>query len=394
MTFDPAASRMARIPADGADPELSVVMVSHGAWELTERAICALVEHTDRPFELIVVDNASDGETRGQLTALRNARVLLNDENRGFGPATNQGAAEARSSLLLLLNTDAFVHSGWLEPLLEALDEPSAGAAVPRYLNPDGSLQEAGALLARDGTVMPYGAGEDPELPSFRFRRSVDYGSAACMLLRREDFVARGGFDERYAPAYYEDVDLCLRLAQDGLGTLYEPSSIVTHAGGGSDEPASAVRLSERNHKRFVERWGPALVGRPWTLVNASEQAVISARDALATPRVLVRAGPDEPGAGRLLEALLDGWPRARITWVPGGEERGELLERGVELAPHDDAGWLGERLFHYDLIVHGEGDEPHLIGETQPQAPRLNLAESHELAAALAAAGVAPQRR
>ncbi len=161
-------------------------MVTHGAWALTERALASVIGHTQRRAELIVVDNRSEDETRQRLAELRDVEVILNRRNLGFGPATNQGAARARAPYLLLLNSDAFVHAGWLGPLLEAFRDDTVAAAVPRLLNPDGSLQDAGPLLAQDGTVLVYGDGDDPAKLCYRFRRTVDYGSAACMLIRRE----------------------------------------------------------------------------------------------------------------------------------------------------------------------------------------------------------------
>ena len=159
------------------EPVVSIVMVTHGSWALTARAIAALDANTDVPFELIVVDNDSKDKTRRHLSQLPGVRVILNDRNRGFGPATNQGAAEARADRLLLLNTDAFVHPGWLPPLLETLDWPGVGAVVGRQLYPDGSLQEAGALLAKDGSVFVYGDGDpDPGRACYGFRRLVDFG--------------------------------------------------------------------------------------------------------------------------------------------------------------------------------------------------------------------------
>ena len=186
------------MPAVSGDnkPELSVVMVCRGAWPLTERALAALSEHTERNFELILVDNASDDETPARLAQLTDAQVIVNDANLGFGPGNNQGAALARARYLLMLNTDAFVHHGWLEPLLETLDQNGVGAVVPRLLHPDGSLQDAGTLLARDGTVRVYGDGDDPDRPCYCFRRVLDLGSAACMLVARETFEALAGFDE------------------------------------------------------------------------------------------------------------------------------------------------------------------------------------------------------
>jgi GT2 family glycosyltransferase len=390
----------------GSDhPEVSVVMVTHGAWDLTERALSTLAMQTDRQFEVIIVDNDSDDDTRAQLSKLRNFDVVLNDRNRGFGPANNQGAERARGDYLLLLNTDAFVHPGWLKPLLEALRDPSTGAAVPRYLNPDGTLQEAGALLARDGTVMPYGEGDDPDLPCYQFARRVDYGSAACMLLRRSAFEGVGGFDERFAPAYFEDVDLCLRLAKAGQAVVYEPRSTVTHLRHGSGEPADARRLSERNHRLFFELRGGELEGRPWTLVNASEQAVIAARDALATPRVLACLEPGDGTSELIVATLLDGWPAARITWVADSDatpraETASWVARGVEVFWDGDFSRLHRRLFHYDIVLRRAGTNsgpPGVVGDTQPQARTIAIAESYGIAAklvgALAAAGIAPQR-
>jgi GT2 family glycosyltransferase len=399
---------MTLVAPDSGHPELSVVMVAHGAWALTQRALAALVAHTERPFEVIVVDNASPDETPARLSELSHLRVILNQENRGFGPATNQGAECARAGLLLLLNTDTFVRPGWLEPLLDTLDQSTVGAVVPRFLHPDGSLQEAGVLLARDGTVRFYGDHDDPDRLCYRFCRRVDLGSAACMLVRRSAFDALGGFDRRYAPAYYEDADFCLRLAQEGLTVVYEPRSTVTHVRYGSGQQDTAFEMSERNRALFVQRWGSQLEGRPSTFRGVNEQAVIAARDAMAHPRLLICARPDQSaGAEELARALLEGWPGARVTWATGtpaarGVDPRPWLRIGVEVVDQIDPSWLDERLFLYDIAVLGERADPWLLAaleRTQPQASRIALAELDgppenmlaRVTPALAHAGIAP---
>jgi GT2 family glycosyltransferase len=392
---------------DPEDPALSVVMVTHGAWPLTQRAIEALITHTERSFELIVVDNDSRDETRARLLALPNARTILNDENEGFGPATNRGAALARAERLLLLNTDAFVQRGWLEPLFEALEAPGVGAVVPRYLHPDGSLQDAGALLARDGTVLVYGDGDDPSRGCYGFPRVVDSGAAACMLIRRDLFHALDGFDPIYAPAYYEDADLCLRIAEQDWTVVYEPRSAVTHQRYGSAGLDRAAQLSRINRRVFVERWGPRLVGRPRTFHGTTEQAVIAARDARATPRVLICARPRERIAERVARQVARNWPRARVTWATGADsgtefEAGALFALGVELLDDTDLSWLTSRLFHYDIVLLGNEVDSALLsalGRAQPQATWIALSElDHssealptELVSVMALAGIAP---
>ncbi len=389
------------------EPELSVLVVTYGAWAMTERALTALLDNTDAPLELIVVDNASGDETRERLAQLSGASVLYNEHNKGFGPAVNQAAAVARGQNLLLLNTDAFVHPGWLEPMREALENDWVGAVVPRYLNSDGSLQEAAALLARDGTVVAYGDGDDPDDPRYSFRRVVDYGAAACMLTRRRTFEALGGLDALFAPAYYEDVDYCMRLARAGLRTVYEPGSTVTHARYGSASIEWASILSVLHRHTFAGRWHDWLVGRPETLVGASDEALLQARDAAATPRILVCATPADRAAGPTLEFLRAGWPQALITWATGVQlqprQAGRWLGLGVELIEHHDPAWLQQRLFHYDLVCVGSGPTEPLraaLERTQPQAQSAPLlaaanaspnASATPLAAAMLAAGIPP---
>ena len=129
-----------------------------------------------------------------------------------------------------------------------------------------------------------------------------------------------------------------------------------------------------------------------------------TARDAIAVPRVVVCAAPDEPDAKLLLRLLLDVLPRARLTWAIQMHPTHRFdpqawLTAGVELADQSDAGWLDERLFHYDAIVLGERLDPALaarLDRTQPQAMRIPLAElsgapdRSRLQRVLAAAGVA----
>ena len=388
------------------DPKLSVVMVTHGAWPLVERAIAALIEHTPAPFELIVVDNASTDKTAARLSECDGVRLVLNDSNRGFGPATNQGAELARGDYLLLLNSDAFVHRGWFAPLADTISRPTVGAVVPAYLDTAGLLQEAGALLARDGTVHLYGEGDDPNRGCYRFRRTVDYGSAVCMLIGRRTFASLGGFDDRYAPAYYEDTDLCLRLAERGMSVVYEPRSTVTHVRYGSGGLDQALALSERNRKLFAERFAERLAGRPQSFVTAGDQAVIHARDAIASPRLLICADPTQPSVRHTIGELLERFPRARLTWIaPAGSadrpREDDWLARGVELLGDPGHSWLDQRLFHYDAVLRGPQAMCELldaVARTQPQAPQIALDQlmgaPEQLVPALAAAGVAPPGR
>jgi hypothetical protein len=226
------------------------------------------------------------------------------------------------------------------------------------------------------------------------------------MLINRSLFAALDGFDDAYAPAYYEDADLCMRLAQHGLKVVYEPRSTATHVRYGSGSSAAAVELSERNRPRFVERWRSSLTGRPWTFSGGDPQEEIAARDALATPRVLICAMAGDSRAEALAVELLHGWPRSRVTWWTGplaefGAELEAWLDHGIEIVDRDDPGWLEDRLFHYDLVFRASSNPLLALDETQPQAFQVSLEQLSgprktlvvRLTPVLAAAGIAPPR-
>jgi len=386
-------------------PLVSVVMVTFGGWGLTRRALEAVVEHTRLPLEVIVVDNPTPEDVAARLREeVTGAHVLENDRNEGFGPAANQGAERARGEHVLFLNTDTLVGSGWLEPLVETLgSDPRAGAAVPMFLNEDRTVQEAGGLLFEDASTLMYGFGEPPTDPAYRFRRYVDYGSAACLLLRRSEFLEIGAFDPAFVPAYCEDVDLQLRLRESGRRTVYEPRSAVVHARFGSsglDEQAAA-RLVDRNAAILRERWGHVLADRPprpEAGVPEHAHRVLAARDADAVVRILVTA-PDAPR--ELLAALLDRHPSGRVTFLstPRAPDVDDLGRLGVEAAgpSGDPEAWLRARRFHYTAVLAVAEDPDERIAaalaEHQPQAPALRCTDADEAESALTGAGVLPDR-
>jgi GT2 family glycosyltransferase len=383
-------------------PEVSVLMVTYGGGDLARRALEAIGEHTERPFEVIVVDNASpDGTGEVLERQVRGATVVRNRRNVGFGPAVNQAAALARGRYLALLNSDALVRPGWLEPLVARLEaDPTAGAAVSRLLNGDGTVQEAGSVLWSDGSTLAVGAGASADDPAYLFARTVDYGSAACLLIRRSVFLEAGGFDPAYAPAYCEDVDLCLALRRRGLRTVYEPRSEVVHVRFGSTDASAAARLIEAHREILRRRWADVLAGQVAPADADHPHREMAARDGDAHDRVLV-VGDRPPGP--LVTALAGAFPRARITLLaPAADPRAieELGEARVEVAqPAPGLGaWFEARLFHLSAVV-AVGPVPAEVGQqlrrTQPQAAVVEVGEAPDPAAVvadLASVGMVPE--
>lgn len=371
---------------------LSVVYVTHGGIDWLRRSLDALSANTDGDCEVIVVDSASPDDTPLELRALDGIRPILLDENVGFGRASNEGAEAARGETLCFLNVDALPEPGWLPPLLERLEEPRVGAAFPMLLNLDGTVQEAGSVVDALGWAHTIGAGANPNDLAVRFARSIDYGSAACMLVDRDVFLALGGFDPVYGLGYYEDADFCFKLRDAGLRAFYEPRSRVVHArhGSSSGERARELMLANRGH--FYGRWATALADRPRTTeIETSRRHAIAARDADALDRILViddrvpfaDRGSGDPRMAKLLLELADLWPDARVTMlaaIPDEIDRyaEPLLRRGIEVAcPVGRWGeWFSERLFHYSLVIVSRPQNAERFGgwlhETQPQALRV----------------------
>ena len=374
-------------------PFVSVVMVLYGGWKLAIRAITALAANTDPLFELILVDNASPDDSLQQVERrVEGATIVRNDTNLGFGGASNQGARLARGRYLCLLNSDALVEPGWLPPLLETLEDPGVGAAVPLYLNENGSVQEAGSVVDSIGHAHAYGRGASASEFQYLFRREVDFASAACMLMPAGLFLDLGGFDERYYPGYFEDTDLCFKLHERGLETIYEPRSRVVHVQHGSSDPERARLMMEKHREVFVERWGERLAQRPRLVEVAQEPwQMLAARDADALDRILViddrvpftDRGSGDPRMSRLLGELAALWPGARITFLAESGRDAEryaepLLQQGIEVVcpPVDWRRWFEERRFHYGTVLVSRHQNLARFGghlqQSQPQALRI----------------------
>ncbi|MBP1688784.1 MAG: hypothetical protein H6Q33_4927, partial [Deltaproteobacteria bacterium] len=225
---------------------------------VTLECLTALQRHTaEIDYEVIVVDDGSSQETAQLLSRIENLRYLRNDSNAGFVRTCNRGAEAARGRYLVFLNDDAQVTAGWLPPLLDAFSRfPNVGAVGPKMLYPNGRLQEAGVAVNADLSVTMVGVGGDPNLARYNYLREVHYCSGACLMVVREKFVELGGFSTYLAPAYYEDLDLALRLRRQGLRILYNPDSTVIHHLSLTNRDAFKTRQIARNSQLMREKWG------------------------------------------------------------------------------------------------------------------------------------------
>ena len=199
------------VPAAEA-PLASLIIPVYGQLQMTLDCLRALTARPPAlPVEIIVVDDGSPDDTAACLPRVQGLRYHLRPRNGGFIAACNDGAALARGRYLVFLNNDTLPQPGWLEALLGTFDtHPGTGLAGAKLVYPDGRLQEAGGVVFADGSAWNYGRFDSPDDPRYDYVREADYLSGAAVAIPRTLFEQVGGFDTRYAPAYYEDTDLSL----------------------------------------------------------------------------------------------------------------------------------------------------------------------------------------
>ena len=298
------------LPVAG-QPEVSVVIPVHGRLAHTLACLRSIAARGARtPFEVIVVDDASPDATAATLARVDGLRLLRLQRNLGFVGACNAGAGLARGRYLLFLNNDTQVAPGWLDALRACFDDvPDCGIAGSRLLYPDGRLQECGALVYADGSACNCGRFEDPRDPRWLYRRECDYVSGAALMVEAALFRQVGGFDERYAPAYYEDTGLAFAVRARGRRVLVQPASTVVHDEGATAgrDPAAGVKRYQVVHRAtFAAQWAEALCAQPaaGTPVEiAARRAERRARRLLVIESTLPDAGRDS-GSLRLFEML------------------------------------------------------------------------------------------
>ena len=249
--------------------ELAVVTVSYRSESVLPAFTASVPGATDRPYELLIADNAPSDEMKA-MAAASGARYIPLEQNAGYGAAVNAATRTLGPEVrwVLICNPDVRLLPGSLDLLVDRLEgDPTIAAVGPRVLNEDGTTYPSAravpslrtgighALFANIWKANPwtrtYRAASDPSDEP----RDAGWLSGSCLLVRRIAFEGVGGFDEGYF-MYFEDVDLGVRMTEAGYRNVYDPAARVVHAGAHSTS-AEAPRMVAAHHasaRRFVGR--------------------------------------------------------------------------------------------------------------------------------------------
>jgi len=238
----------------------SIIVVTYNGLLYTKMCLTSLLAHWHEGDELIVVDNASTDGTPDFLRDLARknpfVKITLNEANRGFAVANNQGLAQATGGALILLNNDTILLPGWRDGLLRWLDDPGVGMAGPvtnRTCNEaqiDAPYRTCGELVQFAHQYTRAHHDEADAIPML---------ALFCMAMRCDVFERVGSLDEQFETGMFEDDDYALRVRQAGLKILCAENVFVHHFGQASLGElclnGAYDHVLEANRARFDKKW-------------------------------------------------------------------------------------------------------------------------------------------
>ena len=243
-------------------PEVSIIIPVYNQLDYTLKCLKAIAVNLDKslPVEIILVNDCSTDRTDEIISSLTAVNLINQEINQGFIYSCNRGAAAAKGKYIYFLNNDTEIKPNCIASLVEVLDADEAvGAVGSKLIYSQGSLQEAGGIIWQDASGWNYGRQENPFAPEYNYLRPVDYCSGASLMVRKSVFEHLDGFERNFAPAYYEDTDLCFAIRhQLGMKVMYQPKSVVIHHEGissGTSITSGTKRYQAVNAIKFRQKW-------------------------------------------------------------------------------------------------------------------------------------------
>jgi GT2 family glycosyltransferase len=254
---------------------VSLVIPTRDRVDLLQRCIDTIRRFTDWPkLEIIIIDNGSAQEaTHAYFAELaqQGVRVLPMPGPCNYADLNNRAIAAATGEIVGLVNNDIeALHPGWLDEIVAQLLRPEVGAVGAKLLWPNGMVQHGGVLIGVGNVAGHFGNrlldADWGDHGRNQLEQQVSGCTAACLFLRRQDYLSLGGMDGLAFPVAFNDVDLCLKVRAAGKAIVWTPHAKLLHAESASrghvDTPQKKAR-AQREVDQLRQKWGQVLLQDP-----------------------------------------------------------------------------------------------------------------------------------
>jgi GT2 family glycosyltransferase len=239
-------------------PAISIIVVTRNSAADIGACLRALQElRSDSSYEIVVVDNASQDQSRAIVGEFDHVQLIAESENWGFAGGVNRGMAAARGRIVALLNPDAKPAQDWLQQIVAPFEDSHVGVVGSKVLGSDGRLQSVGSDLHSPVLLSAHRGEGQRDDGQYDQLSDVWAVHGAAMAFSRPVWEQLGGFDEGYFPAYWEESDFCERARRAGYRVLVAPRAVVTHheASATGKYSAEFYFYFHRNRLRYAAKW-------------------------------------------------------------------------------------------------------------------------------------------
>ena len=266
------------------NPLISIIIPNKDHTEDLELCLFSMARRsTYRNYEILIVENNSEKEETFEYykklpDRYPKARVLTWEKEFNYSAINNFAAKEAKGEYLLFLNNDVEILTpDWMEEMLQNCQQENVAAVGAKLYYPDDTIQHAGVVLGLGGIAGHIMCRAQREDPGYFGRmisvQEISAVTAACMMVKKADFDAVGGFDETFQVAF-NDIDLCMKFRAAGKKIIFTPYAELYHyeskSRGLEDTPEKQFRF-DKEVKRFQEKWAQQLeMGDPYYSPNLS----------------------------------------------------------------------------------------------------------------------------
>jgi len=235
----------------------SIIIPTYNQAEYLKQCIDAIADHTDLPYEIIVVDNASTDGTADYLESIRSSvRYRVMESNLGFAGAVNRGLMMAKGRTIVLLNNDTLVTDRWLDNMLRCLLSDERIGMVGPVTNYIGGTQQIDVPYRSTQEMFVYASAHNVSNPAAWM--ATDRLVGFCLLFRRELWERTGYLDEGYRIGNFEDDDYNVRVRLQGYRLVIAQDAFIHHFGSVSTGSLGdrLKEIYERNERYYCDKWG------------------------------------------------------------------------------------------------------------------------------------------